>query len=208
MSRYFISAACGWITSLSYKLLFNLLHTAAKWQQGCQPNVFPFLFSIRGVLQHSVWGFSVLVSTFLSKRLQCANSFSHREARVFITKHREESAARRIHLLPPATWRQQGHPGHFDTSEEKQTWSLFAWLMCLSKDENAIITPTGYCSSFTHRCRSSMSLSNVWIEQKMGGMEDVSTGDPRLKSYWLIFRKRLWFGLNIHNMKPAQWETF
>lgn len=60
----------------------------------------------------------------------------------------------------------------------KTNLECFCVLMCLSKDENAIITPTGYCSSFTHRCRSSMSLSNVWIEQKIGGMEDVSTGDP------------------------------
>lgn len=178
MSRYFISAACGWITSLSYKLLFNLLHSHCKMAAGLSAQCVPFPFFHSRCSSAQRWGFSVLVSTFLSKRLHCANSFSHREARVFITKHREESAARRIHLLPPATWRQQGHPGHFDTSEEKQTWSLFAWLMCLSKDENGIITPTGYCSSFTHRCRSSMSLSNVWIEQKIGGMEDVSTGDP------------------------------
>lgn len=134
------------------------------------------LFSIRGVLQHSGWGFSVLVSTFLSKRLHCANSFSHREARVFITKQRNQQLAGFTCC--------HSQPGNSRdirdalTRLRKNKLGVFLlWLMCLSKDEKAIITPT-------HRCRSSMSLSNVWIEQKIGGMEDGSTGDLRSYPSW------------------------
>lgn len=179
MSRYFISAACGWITSLSYKLLFNLLHTAAKWQQGCvspmcslsffpfevffstAAEVFPFwsaLFSPSGCTVPTA--FLIVKLEFLSP-----NTGKNQQLAGFTCCHPQPGNSRDIRDTL--------------TRLRKNKLGVFLlWLMCLSKDENAIITPTGYCGSFRHRCRSSMSLSNVWIEQKRGGMEDVSTGDP------------------------------